>query len=618
MMRRENRRVRLAAAIAAVAMIAAATWAHAAGGVKLSEEGVGVWVPEQPFRAEQSPLPPGEGQGEGMNALEHGAWETMPSDKLPYATDRPPVLACANLVAAIDGEKRVIAVYTRQGNRLTKRGAVSLDAGHGFARYRLVRAGKLGTEVLSAEGPRLVRDLYVGRRHPRIPARRGEGRDPWRRPVEIRHRPVSGRHRFRLHGPSAAAGNPAGSNRCFLPSMNLLVGLVEGGDAMMVGVWPPGRQVASLPLTTSGGARRLDGLSLQTAGSSFFLTFIEKPGIWHAEPLRSAYVEKETAIGWQRPLEAKWIGRFAIASEEISYPFYFRYQPVKIWGRCIRGWFGWPVWFDGERTMIHFEKRFPPQGELLIYFLEKNPRGPIEGLLSPVEVMQKALGKREAASLLDFDGVEERPLLDHGNAVCAMTNGMQKWLDQGQESQHRREIERYCDDVAGFIRMIRQRIEEYGAFAVGTKEFLQAQAKANPQLAGMAAELVQTLDEMEKTATNDVPRESLAEVRRWTDQMKHLASATGPGRNKMYEPLGAKCRSVAGTQDDLARALSILGIRLTEQAARAGVASAAHAQLAEAVITKARQVLRKPTWWEPRRQYWPKSDPGEAMRGNDE
>jgi len=225
-------------------------------------------------------------------------------------------------------------------------------------------------------------------------------------------------------------------------------------------------------------------------------------------------------------------------------------------------------------------------------------------------VMEKALGRQEAARLLDFDGVEERPLLEHGNAVCAMTNGMQKWLDEGQDSQHKAEIDRYCDDVADFIRMIRERIEEFDAFAAATREFLQAQAKANPALEDMVADLDGTLIEMQKTRTSDMPRESLAEVRAWTDQMKRLALGTGPGRNKKYEPLAGRCRSVAGTQDDLARALSIVAIRLTEEAAGLGVASPEHARLAEQVIARTRQVLRKPTWWEPRRAYWPKSDPG--------
>ena len=92
--------------------------------------------------------------------------------------------------------------------------------------------------------------------------------------------------------------------------------------------------------------------------------------------------------------------------------------------------------------------------------------------------------------------------------------------------------------------------------------------------------------------------------------MKGYATEVQPGNNKRYEKLAAQCRSVAGTQDDLVPGLSILAIRLTEEAAAAGVASPEHARLAEEVIGRARQVIRKPTWWEPRRQFLPKSDPG--------
>ena len=158
--------------------------------------------------------------------------------------------------------------------------------------------------------------------------------------------------------------------------MNLFVGLVEGGDAMMVGVWPPGQQAASLRTTAAGNRKGIDGLSFRTGGRSFYLALLEKPRLWHAEPLQPDYVEKETAIGWKRPFEAKWIGRFFIASEEIDYPFYFRYERAKLWGRSIRGWFTWPVWFDGERTVVHFEKPYPPRGEMLIYFLERHPQAP--------------------------------------------------------------------------------------------------------------------------------------------------------------------------------------------------------------------------------------------------
>jgi hypothetical protein len=589
----------LVAVVACAATTGGGAWACAAAGVKVSQGGVGLWVPGEPFRGEMKPL-------------EEGDWETIPPGKLPYATGRAPVLVSASLVAAIDDQKGVIAVYARHGGRLVQRGEVSLEGASRFAEYRLVRdAGqdRLGVEIQSAPGrvlatlslapdgilefrPQGAEGLFVG-------ARLKYGIVPSFVGADLV---------YAAQGEASAVRPPP--KQCCIPSMNLLVGLIEGGDSMMVGVWPPGSQVASLRVSRQGSDKGFEGLSLQTAGRSFYLAFVEKPGLWHAEPLRPDYIEKDTAIGWRRPFEAKWIGRFYVASEEMHYPFYFRYERTKLWGRFVRGWFTWPVWFDGQKTVIHFEKQFPPRGELLIYFLESQPQRPVTGVLSPVEVMERALGKAEAARLLDFDGVQERVLLEHRNAVCAMTNTVQQWLNEGREAQHKAQIERYCDDVADFIRMIRQRIEEFDAFAARTKDFLRARATADPALADMAAGLEEILDQMQKIRRNDMPRESLDEVRRWTDQMKKLATGTGPGRNKKYEPLGAKCRSVAGTQDDMARALGILGVVLVEEAGKQGAASPAHAKLAEEVIARTRQVLRKPTWWEPRREYWPKSDPG--------
>jgi hypothetical protein len=76
--------------------------------------------------------------------------------------------------------------------------------------------------------------------------------------------------------------------------------------------------------------------------------------------------------------------------------------------------------------------------------------------------------------------------------------------------------------------------------------------------------------------------------------------------------LSRRCKSVAGAQDDLARAVSVLAIRMMEEAAEAGVVSPKRAKLAERIIAKVRDVLRRPTWWEPRRCYSPPAAPGNA------
>jgi hypothetical protein len=542
---------------------------------------------------------------EGVKAAMGTAPAGSPQEK--FRAD-PVALTSPSQTAVFDAENGRVTISTLQGGRPTKRAEAAFGSLKRFKSYKLLHTDnppRRGVEVYSeASKPEftlLLSEEGVFEFRP------GQSQRLVLRDLRCHYGLVPS-----LIGADFlfdAQMRPQ-TDRLHIPSMNMVIGLVEGGDCLAVGVWPPGKQAASFVVKQAGKARLLDALAIDTAGQSFYFSCLQKPGIWHAEPLKPSYLEKDTVIGWKRPFEAKWIGRFFIASDEYHWPFYFRHDRAKLWGRYVRGWFYYPVWFDGDKTLIHFEKHFPPQGELLIYYLEPHPTRPDRSPGSPVGVMEQALGKEQAARLLDFDGTVEKTLLEHRQAVCAMTNTMQKWFDAGEETQRRAEIERWCDDVSAFIGMIRARVNEFGALARELKAMLAAEVKVNPDLGGAVAELEPTLTAIEQSSKNDLPPTSLETVRRWTDEMKGLAAEVKPGNKKRYEKLGAQCRSVAGTQDDLARALSVLAIRLTEQAARQGVPSPQHARLAEEVIAKTRQVLRAPTWWEPCRRYEPKSDPG--------
>jgi hypothetical protein len=601
--------------------------ASVADGLKATADGVQALVLREKFQGD-------------LGILEKEVWTL--ADDIPWKLHRGALLVAKNEVVSLNAESGHITIYTRHEKRLTKRAEAAFGAAKPLTTCKLVRRqgpARLGVEfyaagnapefalLLSADGilefaPGHQRQLALDGlrlRYGIVPSLIGTDFV-----YETNTRPVLDRLHF--------------------PSLNMFVGLVEGEECMAVGVWPRGEQAAAFRVGRSSGPAILDGLDFDTAGQSCYLSFIERPplpgdrpysSIWHAEPLKPAYLEKNTVIAWQRPFEAQWIGRFFIASEEMSWPFYFRYQPAKVWGRYIRGWFGYPLWFDGPKTLIHFEKHFPPTGELLLYYLEspepgKRGQAPFAGTAlrvlctkgacplfpagkpvnSPVSIMSKALGEAETARLLDFDGTVEKTLLAHRLAVCAMTNTMQNWFNAGKEAQERAQIERWCDDTFSFIRMIRARTQEFGDLARRMKRLLAERAKAEPKLAAAVAELDQMLTAIEQSAKNDLPNVPLATVRQWTDAMKAMAAQVQPGNAKKYEKLAGQCRSVAGGQDDLARALSIQAIRLTEEAARQGVQSAAHAKLAQEVIVMTRQVLRKPTWWEPNRCYVPKSDPG--------
>ena len=376
---------------------------------------------------------------------------------------------------------------------------------------------------------------------------------------------------------------------------------------MLVAVWPPGDQLARVRVSEKNGTRTIESFELGTAAQPVFISFLDHPNIWHAERLREEYLETDTAIAWQKPFEARWIGRFFVDSDGYDFPFYFLAERHKLWGRCIRGWHYYPVWFDGDRTMVHFEKKFPPVGELLVYYLDtydgrEQP--------SPIGVMQKSLGKDVAAQLLDFEGTQEQVLLEHHNAVCAMTYKIESCFAREPGAPPLAEVKQYADDIATFIRLIRERVFQFDQFAAEIQDLLQAEQKKQAALADSLEPCEEILAEIRDIAADDLPNVSLEEVRDWTAAIQQLTPDAGQKSLAAVKALTQHCRSVAGTQDDMARNLSVVTIRLMEEAARMGTASPGHVRLAEQIITRCRSILRQPTWWEPCRKYLPKSNPG--------
>ncbi len=588
---------RLASFGAAAAIVLAAAFGvpgrgalHAAEGVSVTRDGVAIYVAQSRFSG-------------SLESFDRRAWEAVPVDKLPRTVKGYPVMVAKDIVAALSAAEGTLSVSTRRNGRLTHRGDVRLDA-KGPVRLTLVVPAKrpgLAVEVFSQDEKLLY---AVGLRADGI--------------LEIQQQPgrelsVQGRMQHvvlpspvgadLLYGPDLRPS----LTTYYLPSTHLVVGLMGQRDCMMVGVFPPGNHRSRISLDSPKPSRAITGLSIAGAPESFYLTYIERPSLWHEESLRAEYLEKDTPIEWQRPFDAKWIGRFYVESDRYHFPFYFRHEKAKLWGRYIRGWFHYPFWFDGQKTMVHFEKKFPPKGKLLIYYLEGEKKTPAA---SPVGVMEAALGSQSARGLLDFDGVSQRILLKHGNAVCAMTQKIEEAVAAHNEEKKRAQIEAFADDVWTFIRLIRERVFEFSDFAGKTKALLADAKKAHPALAGDLKPIENLLVEIQERAKDELPKATLDEVRQWTDRIKAVTAEARAENLAKVKKLGGQCRSVAGTQDDLDRELSVLTIRVMEAAAAMGVQSPDHVRLADEIIARCRAVLRRPTWWEPVRQYTPKSNPG--------
>ena len=244
---------------------------------------------------------------------------------------------------------------------------------------------------------------------------------------------------------------------------------------------------------------------------------------------------------------------------------------------------------------------------MLIYYLDTYDDSQTA---SPIGIMQKSLGKDVAAKLLDFEGTKELTLLAHRNAVCAMTYKIEARFAGEPDAPPWPEVRPFADDIATFIQLIRQRVFQFDKFAADLEDLLLAEQKKQPELADALKPCEDILVEIRSIVADDLPDVSLDTVRGWTDAVKHLTPDAEKNNLAIVKALTQKCRSVAGTQDDMARNLSVVTICLMEEAARMGAASPEHVHLAEQIIARCRAILRAPTWWEPCRRYLPKSNPG--------
>lgn len=194
-------------------------------------------------------------------------------------------------------------------------------------------------------------------------------------------------------------------------------------------------------------------------------------------------------------------------------------------------------------------------------------------------------------------------LADNGEITIRDDVGRPRGLKRGQQA------EQYVGDMAKFIIQIHDRIVEYDGLAKRIKQLLETEKKADPELAGAVQRMEQTIAEIEDQARR-APAFSSEEVQKLAEEARKRCRTFDGKTRAMCDDLGNKCRGIASTQDEITRDVSVLAIRLTEQAAELGQASKKRVKLAEQIISDARQVMRRATWWEPTRIYLPKCDPG--------
>jgi hypothetical protein len=205
--------------------------------------------------------------------------------------------------------------------------------------------------------------------------------------------------------------------RLHLPSENLLMGLIEGGNDIVVLAWPSAEQSPTIVLSGPEKKRRIEALEVTLAGRELFIGAFSAPGIWYEKDLRPDYEERDASLDWTPPFEAIWKTQLT----ELGVPTTFRcaHERLKPWRPTI-GFYTWPFFQENDRALLHLHKKLECEGKALIYALEGNEKTPYAFLTAnlPPDVQQ---GMTELHAVMHYYVLDPNPVQGGFimNAHCA-------------------------------------------------------------------------------------------------------------------------------------------------------------------------------------------------------
>ena len=384
-----------------------------------------------------------------------------------------------------------------------------------------------------------------------------------------------------------------------IPSEHLLLGLLEGERSVLVMTWQEEGQPIRLAVSRpSPGRANIKAVDF-AGGRSLSLALLDAPGIWHREALKPSFLERDVAFSWKPPFPATWLTQ--LYEDEVKTTYEFREAKEETWRGGV-GSYTYPVWFSGGRTVFSLGKKIVPEGEAVIYFLERSDGTPPQAL-SPMDIAKATLTGDVLTNLLDVGGrptwYPERPDRVLGGATCAVTDALKAIFDAGQEVEKQAIVKGGVEDMYFYLEGMFERNARYYPFATETIAYLDAQEKQRPELApftremqGIATQIVATYDSARDTIrdmnyAHELGQKTIA-----------LAAEKRPDNPQRMAELKQDWTGMGGALEALARREHTLTRELFQQAGYRAAVRPEAAPVAEELRRRARRCLDKPESYE--------------------
>ncbi len=386
--------------------------------------------------------------------------------------------------------------------------------------------------------------------------------------------------------------------KLIIPSENFVLNLLEGGKTIAMGVWPAGNQEAELALTGTNESRRVGATEIAFDGKSVYVALLHAPGIWHEHRLPQPAADRDIALNWKRPFQAKWRANLCAQRRSDSWDFHDHKETA--WMYRYQEMF-WPCWFDRDDGFVRLSKRFleanGPIESVLVYPSDRKRETPL-AVLTPVDIVRDALGVGPCEYVLDREGLQGRSAntgrKNFGRGVCDTTTPIEYFFILGLEARESALIGHLVDDILADNRAINARVLEFRAFR---KELAALCATLRREAAGNSP----LLDEAEKCAREAEAyyQEKLPTIKNPAraaqvgQRIRELAARHDPENLGECKTLTYELRDIAGTQHHMIGDYRVMVKRLRQQAAIHGAEDSSAAKMAERIRKLAAQILRK-------------------------
>ncbi|MCY3023163.1 MAG: hypothetical protein NTW87_29655 [Planctomycetota bacterium] len=419
-----------------------------------------------------------------------------------------------------------------------------------------------------------------------------------------------------------------------VPSENLLLHLIPGGNAIAMCVFENREQEVKLLLSGEGDKRVVTAAEIAfgepgkqpppaaqpspaqpPAGRKIWLAFLEAPRIWHTLELQAADATKIMPLQWKMPFVAQWrvdlsrpddlTDSWEMLLQDKQGDKYWRpgwlrpgedtIPPDRKRWTTVLGPFLYPCWSDPDRQgflqpLKHKELSFV--GPVVIYPINRAGKTPADAY-AVADVMRDTLGVGPCEYLLDVENQQSKYV---GRATCSTRDKLGEIYKNGQQKQKRAEVEKTLDEALTFVKHIRGRITRYVDFGHKILEYLAEQKKAHAELSEPIATLEKLTAELDvRFDRRKAEIKTPEHVAAMNDEFrKNVLDDTSPGALDKCKAYAKALVVIGGSQDELAGECRWVVKSLRQRAGTLMAVDPRIAPIANEIRARTQEALRNP------------------------